>query len=122
MLPGAFNARVLGKMLARVLVRQDAGSRFMQPLVATGVVEVPVSVYQLSDGIRVDARERFRNVWTRRDDFRINEQLSVRASKNGYISASAQKDTDIAAKVLHRDFCYCGFLERIPDEVVCLGE
>src|SRR5580700_4002156 len=46
-LPVAFDARVLGKMLARVLMRQNAGSGFMQPLVSTGVVEVPVTVYQL---------------------------------------------------------------------------
>ena len=46
-LPVAFDARGLGKMFARVFVRQDAGSCLMQPLVTTGVVEMPVSVDQL---------------------------------------------------------------------------
>jgi hypothetical protein len=75
-------------MFARVLVRQDTGSRFMDPLVTTGMVEMPVGVYQLLDGIPVDAREGFRNVRTRGNDFRINQQLSVRADKNRDISTS----------------------------------
>ena len=44
-LPVAFDARGLGKMFARVLVRQDTGSGFMDPLVAAGVVEMPVGIY-----------------------------------------------------------------------------
>src|SRR5271154_5631679 len=109
-------------MFARVLVRQDAGSGLVKPLVTTGVVEMPVSVYQMFDGICIDAREGIRNVRTRGDDFRIDQQLSVRTGKNGDISASAQEDTDITAKVLNRDFCCCGFLERVFNQAVCLGD
>ena len=65
-LPVAFDARGLGKMFARVLMRQDTGSSLMDPLVTAGVVEMPVSVDQLFDGIRVDAREGFQ----RRSDVR----------------------------------------------------
>lgn len=54
MLP-AFDACVFGKMLARVPMRQDAGAGLVQPLVATGVIEVPVRVDQLLDGIGIDA-------------------------------------------------------------------
>jgi hypothetical protein len=61
-LPVAFDARGLGKMFTRVLVRKDTGSGFMGPLVAAGVVEMPVGVDQLLDGICVDARESFRDV------------------------------------------------------------
>ena len=42
--------------------------------------------------------------------------FSVRAGKNGDVSTGAQEDTDIAAKVLDRDFCCCGFLERTSNE------
>src|SRR3984885_7561256 len=114
--------RGLGKMFARVFVRQDTGSGFMDPLVATGMVEMPVGVDQLFDRIRVDARESFRDVWTCGDDLCIHHQLSVRACQNGDISTSAQKDTDIASKVLNRDLCRCSFLERTRNDATCLGD
>jgi hypothetical protein len=61
----------------------------MDPLVAAGVVEVPVSVDQLLDGIGVDACEGFFDVWTGGDDLRVNEQLSIGAGEDGDISAGA---------------------------------
>src|SRR5580700_1278554 len=106
MLP-AFDARDSGKMLARVLLCQDAGSGFVQPFVTSGVIEVPVSVYQLLYGVRINARQRCGNMWTRGDDFSIDEELSVGAGKDGDISACAQKNADIAAKRLNCNFCSC---------------
>ena len=44
MLP-AFDACVLGKMFPGVFVGQNAGTSFVQPLIATSVIEVPVRVY-----------------------------------------------------------------------------
>ena len=64
-------------MLARVLVGEDAGSGLMDPLVAAGVVEVPVGVDELFDGISVDACEGLFDVWTGGDDFGVYEELSV---------------------------------------------
>ena len=72
-LPVSFDARGLGKMFARVLVRQNTGSGFMDPLVAAGVVEMLVGIYQLFDGIPIDAREGFRDVRTCSNDSRINQ-------------------------------------------------
>ena len=106
MLP-AFYARDLGKMLARVLLRQDASSGFVQPFVTSGMIEVPVSIYQLFDGVRINARQRCGNMRTRSDNFSINEELSVGAGKDGDISACAQKNADIAAKRLNCNFCRC---------------
>src|ERR1700681_2085898 len=100
----AFNARDFGKMLARVLLCQDARSGSVQPFVTSGVIEVPVSVYQLFDGIRINARQRCGNMRPRRDDFSINEELSVGAGEDGDISARAQKNADVAAKRLNRNF------------------
>jgi len=84
------------------------------------VVEVPVSVDQLFDGIRVDALEGFRDMRTCGNDCRINQQLSVRASENGDIPTSTQKNADVAAKVLNRNFRCGGFFERSSNEAVCL--
>ena len=108
-------------MFTRVLVRQDTGSGFMDPLVAAGMVEVSVGVDQLFDGICVDAREGFRDVRTCGNDFRIDQQLSVRANENGDISTRTQKDADVAAKVLNRDFRCGGFFERSYNDAFCLG-
>jgi hypothetical protein len=50
------------------------------------VIEVPVSVDQLLDGVRIDAREGCRNIRTRGDDFRIHQQLPVGAGEDSDIS------------------------------------
>src|SRR6266852_4871795 len=109
MLP-AFDARVFQKMFARVLLRQDAGSGLVKPFVPAGVIEVPVRIYQLLDGVRINARQCGRNVCTRADDFRVNEQLSVGAGKNGDISTGAEENADIAAKGLNRDLAVAASL------------
>jgi hypothetical protein len=88
-LPVAFDARGFGEMDAGVLVGEDAGSGLMEPLVAAGVVEVPVSVDELFDGIGVDAGEGFFDVGTGGDDLGVYEQLSVGAGEDGDISAGA---------------------------------
>jgi hypothetical protein len=109
-------------MLASVLLRQDDGPGLVRPVVATSVIEVPVGVYQLFYGVCIDRRQGFGNLGASGCDFRINEQLSVGAGENGNISTRAQKQADISAKSLHRDLCIGGFLERIVNSVVFLGE
>ena len=120
-MPVAFDARGRGKMFACVFVSEDAGSGFVDPLVATGVVEVPVGVDQLPDGIGVDACDGLFDVWTSGDDFGVYEQLSIGAGENGDISPSPQKDADVAAKVLNCDFRCGGFFERSYNDAFCLG-
>jgi len=50
-------------------------------------------------GIRIDARDRFRDVRTGRHDLRIDEQLPVGAGKNGDISTRTTKNAYIPPKV-----------------------
>ena len=95
----AFDARDLRKMFARVLLRQDAGSGFVQPLVAAGMIEVPVSVDQLLDGVRIDARQSGGNIRTRGDDFCIHEQLPVGAGKNSDVSARPKRTLILRRRV-----------------------
>jgi len=54
------------------------------------------------------------------NDFRIHQQLSVRASENSDISTSTQKHADIAAKVLNRNFRCSGRFEGSSDEASIL--
>ena len=69
----AFDARVFQKMHARILLRQDAGPRLVNPVVSTGVIEVPVGIYQLLYGVCIDGRQGFRNLGACGYDFRVNE-------------------------------------------------
>jgi hypothetical protein len=74
------------------------------------MIEVPVRVDELLDGVRIDAGESCRNVRPRGDDFGIDEKLSVRTRKNSDVSTGAKQDADIAPKSLHRDLGCGGFL------------
>src|SRR5579864_6156020 len=105
-------------MLARILVSQNACARLVYPLVAARVIEVPVRVDQLFNGICVDVGESRRDVRPRGDDFRIDEKLSVRARKNGNVPAGTKQDADIAPKRLHRDLGCGGFLQSHFNETL----
>lgn len=106
----AFNARVNGKALARIFMSQNAGSCLMQPLVAAGVIKVPMRVDELLDGIRIDAGKGCRDVGPRGDDLRIDHKLSVRTCKNGDVSPGTLQDADVPPKRLHRDLGCSRFL------------
>src|SRR5580692_2542267 len=106
----AFHSRTRRKTFAGILVSQNTCARLVHPFVAAGVIEVPVRVDELFDGIRIDAGESRRNVRPCGNDFGIDQKLSVRTSKNGDVSTGAKQDADIAPKRLHRDLGRGGFL------------
>jgi hypothetical protein len=72
------------------------------------------------DRIGIDTGQGFHDVRTRGDDFRIYEELAVRAVKYRDIPASAQQSCDIAAKGLHGDLCCGGFFEGVYNKGVFL--
>ena len=86
-----------------------AGSCLVHPIISAGVIEVPVSVDQLLDGVGIDACQRFRNLRLRGLNFGVNEQLSVGPGEDRDISARAQKNGDVAAQRLHRNLRGGGF-------------
>ena len=92
-------------------MRQNACTRLVHPLVSARVVEVPVRVDELFDGISIDTGESRRNVRPRGDDFSIHHELSVRTRKNRDVSSGTKQDTDIASKRLHNDFGCGGLLK-----------
>src|SRR5579864_1181255 len=96
----AFHARVHRKTFAGILVSQNACARLVQPIVAAGVIEVPVRVDELLDGVRIDAGKSRRNVRPRGEDFGIDEKLSVLTSKNGDVSTGAKQTL-----ILRRSTC-----------------
>jgi hypothetical protein len=112
----------LQKVLFGVLLRQDAGSGVVNPIVTASVIEVPVGVDQLFYGSCVDGRQGLGNSGARGYDFSVNQQFSVGPSQNGNISTSAQEHTDVAAQRMHRDLYGSGFLKRVFNQVVFLSE
>ncbi len=112
----AFDTRVHGKTLARILVSQNACACLVYPLVPASVIEVPVRVDELLDGIRIDAGQSRSNVRPSRDDFGIDKKLSVRPRKNGDVSTGTKQNADIAPKRLHRHLggggCFQGHVNQ----------
>src|SRR5271170_6833781 len=100
-------------MLTRVFLRQDAGAGFVKPGVATSVIEVPVRIDQLLDGIAVDTGEGFGDVRLRGENFGVHEQLAVGAGEDSDISARAEKNGDVAAQRLDGEFCGGGYFKRL---------
>jgi hypothetical protein len=54
------------------------------------VIEVPVSVDQLRDGVGIDAGRSLKNAGTSADDFGIHNELPVRAGKHSNVPAPAR--------------------------------
>ena len=115
--PGIFQ-----KMFAGVLLRQDGGPGLVNPIISASVIEVPVTVDQLLDGVRIDARQRFSNLDSCGDNFSINEQLSIGPGEHRDISTGAQKNGDVAAELLHLDLRRGGFPECIYNKSIRLRE
>jgi len=73
----------LGEVLARVCLRDDLCADRMQPLVAVGVVEVPVGVDQMRDGLRAEIGKNLAELGTRHANAGIDEHFAIRARQNG---------------------------------------
>ena len=100
------------EMLVRVFMRNDGGALRIQPLVAVGVIEVPVGVDQVGDWIAAEAVDRFEDAAARCGDAGIDKHLAVGARQDGDVAARALDDRDIAAQLMELDggFC-CGVRE-----------
>src|SRR5260370_42124177 len=99
----ALDSRRGGKMLSCVLVSKNGCTSGVQPFVAVGMVEVPVSVDEVLDRIGANRCKRLGNPWTRAGKAGINEELIVATGKDRNISTSAHEDAYVAAEVLHSD-------------------
>ncbi len=86
----------------------------MQPLVAVGVVEMPVSVDQLPDRIGTEACESLENARSCGRYTGIDQELPVVAGQHGHIAARALEHTDIATKLVDPDRSK---RSRFPDAV-----
>lgn len=118
----AFDASVLREMFLGVGLGENRGAGFMNPEVSAGMVEVPVGIDELLDGIGIDFRQSGRDVWARGDDFRVHEELSVGAGEDGDVAAGSEERDDIAAKRAHGDGHGWRDAERVGNEMIFFGE
>ena len=82
---------------------EDRCAGGVQPLVTIRVVEMPVSIDELLDGIGADRSESLGKLRTRTGEACIDQQLSVRTWQNRDISTGAHQDADVAAQFLNGD-------------------
>jgi hypothetical protein len=109
-------------MLPCVLVSKDRCTSGVQPFVAVGVVEVPVRVDEVLDGIGGNRCKRVDDLWTRTGKAGVDEELTVATGMNGNISASAHQDAYVAAEFLDSDRASCCCFPRCLHEPVMLSE
>jgi hypothetical protein len=67
----------------------------MQPFIARGVIEMPMRVDQVRNGIGAKIRQSFGELGTRRADAAIDEHLAIRPGQNGDVAAGTLKHADI---------------------------
>ncbi len=67
----------LGKIFSRILLCDDLRARCIEPSIAIGVIEVPMSVDQVSDRTRSEIRESFAELRLRDADTGVDQNLAV---------------------------------------------
>ena len=72
-----FHTSRRGQVLARIFVREDRSASGMQPLVAVGVIEMPMRIDQMSDRICAELGERLGDFPPRSRNARVHEQLAL---------------------------------------------
>jgi hypothetical protein len=59
------------------------------------MIEVPVRIDQVRDGIGAEIRQSFGDLGARRTDAAIDEHFAIRPGQNGDVAAGALKNADI---------------------------
>ena len=84
--------------VARVLVGPDGGAGRVHPLVAVGVVEVPVGVDEDLDGLGVDGGEGFGELGLAGGVAGVDDELAFFGGEDGDVAAGAEERGDVAAE------------------------
>lgn len=111
-----------GKVLKGVFVSGDLRPFRVQPLVAVGVVEMPVRVDQMLYRFRAEARQRLQDSIPRRRDSGVHEQFAIAPCEHGDIAAGALENADVPAKLRNRNLGVCCCLADGYDGAHLLGE
>ena len=108
--------------LAGVFVGDDGGAGGVEPLVAVGVVEVPVGVDEVLDGVVGDGGEGLGDLGAGGGEAGVYEELAVGAGEDEDVAAGAHEDADVSAELLGGDFGGGTAGAHLGDGVAGLGE
>jgi hypothetical protein len=109
-------------MLARVIMGENDGTLGAQPLVAVGMIEVPMGIDQMSDRIGAEARQRRSDPRARNADPGIDQDPAVEPREHGDIPARALEHADIATQRMDIDRCRGGRGTDAVDDALRPGE
>ena len=109
-------------MFAGVLLGDDLRPGGVQPFVAIGMIEVPVRVDEMGDGIGAESGKSFSDLRARHADAGIDKHLAVRARQHGDVAAGAFEHADIVSELVRVDGRYRGTVLDQADEASRLGK
>src|SRR6266496_6168364 len=116
------HARGRGKVFSSVLMREDGRAVGMHPLIAVGVIEMPVRVDEMVDRPRIHPGQSVGDPGARGCITGIDNQFAVSSGEDGDVSAGADKCAHISAQGLHGDISGFRTLARRNDDVFAFGE
>jgi hypothetical protein len=109
-------------MLARVLLRNDFSAERMQPVIAVGVIEVPVRVDEVRDRFGAEIGECLGELGTRHADAGIDQYFAVRSGEDGDVAAGALQHADVVSQPVGDNGRHRGTVLDQADEAARLGE
>ena len=109
-------------MPSGLLVGEDGRAFAMQPLIAVGMVEVPMGIDQVLDRVGAEACEGLRDARTRGRNAGIHQKLAVSTGEDSDIAAGAFEHTHVAAQPVDLDRRFGCLGSNQVDEHAGLGE
>jgi hypothetical protein len=92
-----------GKMLAGVILRDDPGAGRMQPRIAVGMIEMPMRVDEVGNGLVAERGERFGYPRPGNADAGVDHHLAVGAGQHRDVAAGSLQRADVVAQLVGRD-------------------
>ncbi len=93
-------------MLAGVFMSNDLCPDGIQPYVAVGMIEMPVRVDQVRDGIGAKTGKSSGDLRTRNANTGIDKQFAIGAGQDGDVSAGALEYADVVSQLVRNDGRY----------------
>src|SRR5437773_2928484 len=117
-----FHTRSRGKVFPRLLMREDCRALRMHPLIAVGVIEMPVRIDEMFDRARVHFSQSVGDPGAGGCVTGIDNHFAVSSGEGGDVSAGADKCTNITTQGLHGDVSGFRTFARRKDDVFTFGK
>src|SRR5258707_2405084 len=88
----------------------------MHPRISICVIDMPMSIYQLCEGVRAQVVESCCNSRSRYCEPRVDQQLAVLACQDRDISTRALENTDVATKRVNFNLGSCCLIDHRPND------